>query len=226
MTDLFAPIPGRTAMKRIWILTLMTSLLLGGCGIAVIPQSTATARVDQTNQSISETKAGITVTARVQDLEVAPYLLDNNLTSFELTLANGTDHQVRIPLESFLLVDNAGRQYRPVEPERLQEILKQNSPYLIPYPYVGYYYLEDIEKATEARGFESSLPYYAENHPQDALAGSLPAGTIVPGASVSGTIFFLIDLTDKKSVELRGYLPGTSLSSSPDFTLPFSIEKK
>ncbi|OHB32265.1 MAG: hypothetical protein A2X84_08920 [Desulfuromonadaceae bacterium GWC2_58_13] len=213
-------------MKKIWILISIPLFFLSGCGIAVVPQSTATARVDLADNSISETKSGITITARIHDQEVAPYLMDNNLTSFNLTLANNTHHEVSLPLESFLLVDNEDRQYRPVEPDRLQEILKQNSPYLIPYPYVGYYYLEDIEKAGAARTFDSALPYYAENHPQDTLAGSLPAGAIIPGSKVSGTIFFMVDFSTLTSIELRGYLPGTSMSAPADFVLPFSIEKK
>jgi hypothetical protein len=213
-------------MKKLSMLISGALFLLSGCGIAVVPQSTATARVDLANNSISETKAGITITARLQDQEVAPYLMDNNLTSFNLSLTNNTERQINMPLESFLLVDNEGMQYRPVEPERIQEILQQNSPYLIPYPYVGYYYLEDIEKAGAARTFDSALPYYAENHPQDALAGSLPAGTIVPGSKISGSIFFMIDLSTKQSIEFRGYLPGTSMDLPADFVLPFSIEKK
>jgi len=213
-------------MKKISVLISMALFLLSGCGIAVVPQSTATARADLESNSISETKSGITITARLQDQEVAPFLMDNNLTSFNLTLANDTDRQISIPLESFLLVDNEGMQYRPVEPERIQEILKQNSPYLIPYPYVGYYYLEDIEKAGAACTFDSALPYYAENHPEDTLAGTLPAGTIVPGAKISGSIFFMVDLSTRQSIELRGYLPGTSMNLPADFVLPFYIEKK
>ncbi|WP_432821562.1 hypothetical protein [Trichloromonas sp.] len=213
-------------MKKISILISMACFLLSGCGIAVVPQSTATARVDLATNSISETKAGITITAALQDLEAAPYLMDSNLTSFNLTVANDSDRQVSIPLDSFLLIDNEGMQYRPVAPERIQEILSQNSPYLIPYPYVGYYYLEDIEKAGAARTFDSALPYYAENHPQDTLAGTLPADTIVPGAKISGSIFFLVDLSTKQTIELRGYLPGTSMNLPADFVLPFSIEKK
>ncbi len=213
-------------MNRLLILMSLVFTLLSGCGIAVVPQPTSTARVDLANNSISETKSGITITARLQDQEVAPFLMDNNLTSFNLTLANNTNRQVSIPLESFLLVDNEGSQYRPIEPERVQKILNQNSPYLLPYPYVGYYYLEDIEKAGAARTFDSALPYYAQNHPADTLAGSLPGGTIVPGAQISGAIFFIIDLTSKQSFELRGYLPGSSMSQPADFVLPFSIEKK
>jgi hypothetical protein len=211
---------------RSLLLTVSVLFFLNGCGVAIVPQATATARVNLADHSISETKSGITITAQIRDQEVAPFLIDNNLASFHLTLANHTDRQVTLPLESFLLVDNEGTQYRPVEPERIREMIKQGSPYLIPYPYVGYYYLEDIEKAGAARGFDSALPFYAENHPQDTLAEAFPAGVIVPGARIAGSLFFMVDLLTKQSVELRGYLPETSLSEPADFVLPFSIEKK
>ncbi len=202
------------------------ALLLAGCGVTVTPRATATAKVDLAENSISESKNGLTVKARLQDLEFAPALVDSNLTAFALTVGNQSRETLTMPLDAFLLVDDQGNQYRPVPPEQVQEIMRQNAPYLLPYPYVGYYYLEDIEKAGAARTFDSSLPYFAQTHPGEALARALPAAAILPGNQVSGLVFFLIDLSREQSIELRGYLPGSAMDRPADFVLPFSVEKK
>lgn len=213
-------------MNKMVILFCLAALLMGGCGVVVVPQATPTASVDILDNSISEARHGITATVRMQDLEVAPYRMVDNITSFHVTLRNGTQGEVAIPLESFVLIDDEGNQYRPIPPGEIQEIISRDSTYLIPYPYVGYYYLEDAETASFFNTFDSSLPYYAENYPQDIYTEALPAGGILPDAQVSGLVYFVVDLTPKKSVQMRIYLPGTPVAGPPDFSLPFSIEKK
>ena len=210
---------------RAWLLVVLV-VCLSGCGVTVVPRATATARVDLADNSISESRDGVTVKARLHDPEFAPVLSEGNLTAFELTIGNHTGKSLSLPLSAFLLMDDRGTQYSPLPPERVNEILRRNSPYLLPYPYVGCYYLEDMEKASAARGFTSSRPYFAQNRPADALVGALDNLTLVPDAQVTGLVFFAIDLTRAHSVELRGYLSESAKGGSADFTLPFSVEKK
>lgn len=199
---------------------------LSGCGVSVVPRATATARVDPVDNSINESRNGVTLKARLHDPEFAPVLTEGNLTAFELTVGNRTGKPLVLPLSAFLLMDDRGTQYPPLPPQRVNEILRRNSPYLLPYPYVGYYYLEDMEKASAARGFTDSRPYFAQNRPAEALVGALDDLSLVPDAQVSGLIFFAIDLARVRSVELRGYLSESAKGGSADFTLPFSVEKK
>lgn len=213
-------------MIRLLVATVVLGLLLAGCGFTVVPRATGTATVDLAERSVSETKNGVRMTTRVLDLEVAPYHAVENLTSFQVTVENLTDQPLTVPLESFLLLDQDGMQYRAVPPERVIEIAKKDSAYLIPYPYVGYYYLEDREKGAFFNTFDSALPYFAENYPQDVRTRGLPQDSIIPGAKITGAVYFLVDLGTLKSFEMRVYLPGTSVSGPADFTLPFSIEKK
>lgn len=208
------------------LLLLLAVISLSGCGVAVVPKPTATASLDPANNTLRESINGVTVSARVEDLEVAPYRMVDNLTSFRVTVENGLSEEISLPLTSFLLVDDEGHQFRPIEPARVQEIIGRDSMYLIPYPYVGYYYLDDKEKSAFANTFDSALPYYAENYPQDIFTQALPVGSIVPGAKISGLVYFVIDLVQKRGVELRVYRPGTSPSGPPDFILPFAVEKK
>ena len=208
-----------------WLLVVLV-VCLTGCGVTVVPRATATAQVDPADNSISESSNGVTVKARLHDPEFAPALTEGNITAFELTVGNRTGTPLSLPLSAFLLMDDRGTQYSPLPPERINEILRRNSPYLLPYPYVGYYYLEDMEKASAARGFTSSRPYFAQNRPTEALVGALDDFSLVPEAQVTGLIFFSIDLSSVNSVELRGYLSTVAKDANADFTLPFSVEKK
>ena len=66
-----------------------------------------------------------------------------------------------------MVYHGGGRQYRSITPERVREIVSKDTVYLIPYPYVGYYYLADQAMAAHDNAFSSSMPFYAEYHPQD-----------------------------------------------------------
>lgn len=210
-------------MYRI-LLAFVLAVSLGGCGIQVVPQPTVSSVINPADRSLTQTNKGLVISARAQDLEVAPYRMDN-ITSFYLTIRNKGADAVSLPLETFILVDSQGNQYRPIPPGQIQGIVSRDSQYLIPYPYVGFYYLEDFEKFSAASTFDSALPYFAENYPQDLFVRALSLEPIVPGATISGELFFLIDLALKEGVELRVYLPTTPASTPADFSFPFLIEK-
>ncbi len=207
----------------------IVSLLLfafTGCGLTAVPNSTSPGTINLDDNSITQTRNGLTITARVADIEYAPYRIVDNITTFEVAIRNNSEEGVTLPLDSFWVFDDEGQQYAPISPERVTEIVSRDSPYLIPYPYVGYYYLEDAERFSQANTFTSSLPYYAENHPQDIFTDALPLNEpIFPGAKVSGLIYVVLELTNKSAVELQLYLPGTKKSGNPDFRFPFIIEK-
>ncbi len=213
-------------MKKSLLFAFFAVFSLWGCGVAVVPKPTPSAVLNPADNSLTEAKDGVSVTARVQDLEVAPYEMVDNITSFYIVIDNGSGQEISLPLESFLLIDDEGNQYRPIEPGNIQEVVSRDSTYLIPYPYVGYYYLEDKEKSAFFNTFSSSLPYYAENYPQDIYTEALPSGTVIPGAKISGLVYFVIDLATRSGIELRVYRPGTPETAPSDYKFPFSIEKK
>lgn len=95
----------------------------------------------------------------------------------------------------------------------------------MPYPYVGFYYLEDFQKTTFYNRFNSSLPYYYELYPQDLFTKSLPLTSIIPGKKIEGLIYFKIDLAAHKQVKLYVYRKGVSKSTPPEFIFPFKIVK-
>lgn len=212
-------------MFRTSAIAILASVLLWGCGVTVVPGKIFSGTVNPEDNSIAQQKGPLKITVRVQDLEYAPYRLVNNITTFHVAIRNDGSESLSVPLESFVLVDGKGNQYRPMAPGEVRKIVRRQSAYLIPYPYVGFYYLEDAEKSAFFNTFTSSLPYYAENYPQETFTEALPAGDILPGSRISGLLYFVVDLSTKEKVELRVYLPGTPPSAPADLVFPFSIEK-
>jgi hypothetical protein len=95
----------------------------------------------------------------------------------------------------------------------------------MPYPYVGFYYLEDYEKSSFYNRFTTDRPYFYEVYPQDIYTKAIPSGSIIPKAKVAGLVYFRIDLEGKKTVALKVYKKETSKSAPADFVFPFKIIK-
>jgi len=123
-----------------------------------------------------------------------------------------------------MLRDGEGRQYPAITPERVREIVSKDTVYLIPYPYVGYYYLEDQERGASQQTMTSSLPFYAEYHPQDIFTRALPAVPVLPHSKSSGVVYFIVDLTRTDRAELLLY-PDPRMQGEPRYRFPFNVEK-
>ena len=155
---------------------------------------------------------------------MAPYPMVDNITSFHVTIDNRTAEQVSFPSQAFILKDGSDRQYRSITPERVREIVSKDTVYLIPYPYVGYYYLHDQAKVANADTFSSSLPFYAEYHPQDIFTRALTEEPILKGSKVAGLVYFIADLERSNYAELLVF-PDKETSGEPLAKFQFSIEK-
>ena len=199
-------------------------LLCTACAAKVVPQPTATARLDPVDGSLTEVQDGVAVSVRVDQLAVQPYQLVDNLASFHVMLDNRTDRPVTFPLEAFVVRDGQGRQYRAISPEKVREIVSRDTVYLIPYPYVGYYYLEDQQRGAFTQTMASSLPFYAEYHPQDLFTRALPAGPVLPVSKAAGVVYFTVDPLRVGRVELLVF-PDAELSGEPRYRFPFAVEK-
>ena len=212
--------------------TMRTKLFLAGlllflcsaCTVNVAPIATPTGIVNPEEKSITEIRDGVAFTVKLDQLSVAPYQLTDNITSFHVIIDNRTEKQVLFPPQAFLLKDGSGRQYRRISPERVREIVSKDTVYLIPYPYVGYYYLEDQKRVTYADTFSSSLPFYAEYHPQDIFTRALTEEPVLKGSKVAGVVYFIADLERTDYAELLLF-PNAETSGDPLVKFPFAIEK-
>jgi len=213
-------------MVRQFVVGIMLSaLVLSGCAIKVVPEATESGVVDPSRNSVTITKDSVRMSVVNVTPDMADYRLEGGIAAFTLEIENQGSAELSFDKDSFILLDNTGRQYFALTPEKLREMLAKDLYYLIPYPYVGFYYLEDYEKVAFRNQNSSNIPYYYEAYPQDIYTRALNAGTIIPGAKVSGMVYFHLALEDVKGVKLYVYKKGTSRSSQPDFIFPFRIVK-
>ncbi len=211
-----------------WFLIPLVFLFLCSCaGVNIMPQPGSGVQLDETSGNLVISRNDLTVTARVQDLQVRPYQAVENLCSFFVTVRNNGDTPRKISPENFLLVDENGTQYRSIPPTEVQEILSRDSFYLIPYPYVGFYYLEDSVKVGQSSMYDSSLPYFPQRYPQELHTAALASEKrLLPGNRLQGQVYFIADLTRMKSFTLHFDPQGAADFSVSEFSFSFSVEKK
>lgn len=203
---------------------LVAAAFCAACTANIAPLPTTTAIFNPTDNSLTEIHDGVAITAKIDQLSVQPYQQIDNLTSFHITIDNQTGKPVEISSDAFVLKDGDGQQFRIVTPEHVKEIVSRDTVYLIPYPYIGYYYLEDQEHGAFTQTMASSLPFYAEYHPQDIFTRALPAGPILPHSKVAGVIYFLADPAQTNHVELLLFAD-TQLQGEPRYRFPFGVAK-
>lgn len=212
--------------KQLIPLLLILTLVAGCGGITIIPRPDAQGQINAQDLSITQTSEQVSVTAKVMDLEVRPYQMEQNICSFMLLVRNDRDKKIYLPAERFILSDSKGNQYRPVSPEKIREIVADLDPYLIPYPYVGYYYEGDAERARIRNEFNSEVTYFPTKNPQNIALEALPDGKVEPGKQISGLIYFLADLRTMEGFTLEGSAVLSKGVKSGDFIFPFSVVKK
>ncbi len=213
-------------MKHSMISILFVALVLAGCSsVKVVPELTANGRINTTDNSQTIISNGVEVTARVDETGINSYNLESTVTSFHISIKNTTDSEIFFNDESYILVDESGLQYSLLTPENIRAMLSKDSYYLVPYPYVGFYYLEDYAKTNAYNRFNSPLPYYYELYPQDIFTKAMQVATVIPGMKVEGLTYFKIDPAAHQHVKLLLFRKGVPKSSPPDFSFPFKIVK-
>lgn len=212
-------------MRTLVLSFLCAALFLTGCSLKVVPQQVPQGVVNPADNSQTITRDGIAIRVANSDREMVSYNLDGTVTAFDVVIHNQTDREAGFGVDSFILLDDQNRQHLPLTPERVKEIVSRDSYYLIPYPYVGFYYLEDYERTSSYTDTGSQLPYYYEVYPQDIFTRALNADTVIPGARAEGLVYFRIDLAATKEMKLLVFRKGASKSSPPDFTFPFAVSR-
>jgi hypothetical protein len=211
-------------MRKLVVCLPLVVLFMSGCALKVVPEHVDSGIINAGDNSQTLTKNGIAITASNSDTEIDSYNLEGTVSAFQVAIDNQSDREAVFDTDSFLLLDNDGRQYYPLTPEKVKEIISRDSYYLIPYPYVGFYYLEDYQKAYANNQFNSQVPYFYEVYPQDIYTRALPGGAIIPHAKVAGLVYFKIEMRGKRGVKLLLYRKGASKSDPPEFTFPFKVE--
>jgi hypothetical protein len=210
---------------KLYMPILFLALLLSGCGVQVVPRTSAQILLGADKETVTATENGLTLSAKVQDLDFGPYTGGNNITAFYVKITNNSKEELSVPLAAFLLFDQDRKIYRPLESDRVTALTRQEANYLIPYPYVGFYYLQDSTDFDYATQSASSLAYSPQKTPVSAEAYALPVGLIPSGAHIAGLIFFNIDLYEEKFVDLTLQLQGDGNVPETKFSFLFDVVK-
>jgi hypothetical protein len=209
---------------RISLLLLFT-LVFGCASVKVIPEQVAAGVINLKENSQAITKDKLVITVAVADTDMLNYNIDAMVASFNVDIQNNRENEVTFDNESFVLIDSNQRQYNPLTPEKIKEMMTKDTYYLLPYPYVGFYYLEDYERAQFKNSTSSNLPYYFELHPQVLSSKALPVEPIIPKARISGLLYFSVDIHSLAFFTVNAYQKGSPKSAPPDFTFPFKVVK-
>lgn len=211
---------------KLYIPIVFLALLLSGCGVQVVPRTSAQISLDADKETVTATENGLTLSAKVQDLDFGPYTGENNITAFYVKITNNSKEERSVPLAAFMLFDQDRNVYRPLESDRVTALTRQEANYLIPYPYVGFYYLQDSTDFDYSTQSASSLAYSPQKTPLSAESYALPVGPIPSGANIAGMLFFNIDLYEKKYVDLTLQLQNTAnVPEKTKFSFLFDVVK-
>ena len=212
-------------MIRIFSLVLL--FCLTACSATLIaPQTQVGSQIDMAGERISQVEKGVQLAVKLHEVTVRPSPTDQNYVSFWVEVTNQRNVQLPLVYTDFLLIDDQGRQYQSVDPAGLVEQLTDTAPYLVPYPYVGFYYLQDSLRAQLDSQFRSESSYFDSRRPEYLASEALPGGSVLPASTVAGAIYFPAELRTMSGFRLRyqiGALPG---QKSFQISLPFTVEKK
>lgn len=206
------------------LLLILILAIVTGCAVKVVPEAVPGGMISSDNKSLSLTRSGVTITVGAVDEEIFTNT-EGLLTSLQVEINNGGESEVFFNNDSFILVSADNRQYFSIPPEKVRQMVTKETYYLLPYPYVGFYYLEDYEKAAFKNSTNSTTPYYYELYPENIFARALPMTPVIPKAKISGLLYFQADLAALQAFSLQIYRMGSSKSAPPEFSFPFKIVK-
>ena len=210
---------------KLYMPIVFLALLLSGCGVQVVPRTSTQISLGADKETVTATENGLTLSAKLQDLDFGPYTGENNITAFYVKITNNSQEERSVPLAAFMLFDQDRKVYRPLESDRVTALTRQEANYLIPYPYVGFYYLQDSADFDYSTQSASSLAYSPQKTPLSAESYALPVGAIPSGANIAGMLFFNVDLYEKKYVDLTLQLQSTVTVPETKFSFLFDVVK-
>jgi hypothetical protein len=210
---------------KLLIPIVFLAFFLSGCGVQVVPRTSAQISLGADKETVTATENDLTLSVKVQDLDFGPYTGKNNITAFYVKVTNNSKNERFVPLAAFMLYDQDRKLYRPLEADRVTSLTRQEANFLIPYPYVGFYYLQDSTNFDYATQSSSSLAYSPQKTMASAEAYALPVGSLPAGANIAGMLFFNVDLYEKKFVDLTLQLQGDSDLPETKFSFFFDVVK-
>ena len=78
-------------------------------------------------------------------------------------------------------------------PDEVNAVLNAGIGVLMPYPFVGYYDVVDLEQYRASTAMASERPYVGSGLPAVDVLIPLEVGKIKPGSTISGMLYFNIE---------------------------------
>lgn len=198
---------------------LMAVLVVSGCAGGLVPDASRNVTLAPDGRSIVQTDKDWQLKAAIYQEAVLSTGSDS-MMSFLVTAKNKSLSPAKTSRDGFYLLVNGDVQKRPVAPETVREITLSTHQFLLPYPYVGYYYRND----TSYPSILNVSPDALVESSQEILLTAFPSGDVLPGTVVEGLLYFPTAGISLQSAELI-YLPeGTTFESTP-FRFPFVVAK-
>lgn len=145
---------------------------LGGC-TALVPVPDSSGLLTDDKHGIIRQVGDLTATVRVTGWRPEPlYRLEQLVTPLYVELKNTGTVPVSFKLENIVLLDDEGTLYRPVEPERLEDMLSGSSGPPMP------------------PGVQPDPALYPYDTDFAATLGALASGAVEPGTQVRGAVYF------------------------------------
>lgn len=210
-------------MKHARLIIFFLLVILAGCSSVkfVARPLSPSDKVDQSDQSLQVVRTKVHLTARVQDTAVGGFDVDTAIGSFYLVLKNLSGNNLATALDDFTLVTGSGKQLKPLDPADVNLLLSPGSaPLFLPYPFVGYYSLIDLEQHRAAAEMSGERPFMDDGLSGVEVLSPFPVGSVASGDEVAGMIYFQVELSDESSVELRAVF-----QENRQFRFPFVLVK-
>ncbi len=201
-------------------------VLLSACSSTlVVPQLQSGSGTLLPDQAILQQQDQVRASLKLRDIQVRPAPIETNVCSFWVEVENL--REVKLPLShtDFVLLTDDGRQIASYDPEELTALAAVAVPQLIPYPYVGYYYLQDAQRGSARNSQLSEANYYSSRRPEQILHERLMEQAVLPKATLAGAIYFPVDLRALQKFEIRYQVQGLPGQRSFPLSYFFSVEK-
>ena len=195
--------------QRVSLITgILLFAILTGCAVKIVPSPGAAGMVDLRKSLVTQEKDGFKVTVQSMAWTGSPYFLDQYYTPFFVTVRNDRKIPLKLDYKAFFLVDNEGNQFDVVPPEKVWDVLVGKQAPIVygsPYPYSSYYYGRyGSYNRYPFPPYPYYYPYYypgwvynvppaeeyAWGHSKDILVEGLAEEEVMPGAQVSGFLYF------------------------------------
>ena len=212
-------------MKYLVLLLVLFSGLCGCSGVKIIPQQEGVRSTGDRAAPLVRQQGGVSVIVSLGDVSVRPALPQQNYCSFRVEINNQRTDPLPVSFADITLVDSAGQRYDARNPVELTALLLPNIPLLLPYPYIGYYYLGDRKRDHAWDQFHSDAAYSTSRRPEYIQLEALPEGPLLPGTSVAGMVYFAAELRSMQSFEIIYRSAGSLVPQNASLRFPFSVEK-